>query len=111
MYSRTRPRLSPPTRPAGASEIAPLFHKHKIHGADHAESSPEVVPAQRFFHVDNAEGNKDGKRDDLLNDFQLHQIEGTSVFDESDSIGRHLSAIFEECDSPGEEDHYDQRPA
>ena len=51
------------------------------------------------------------ERNDLLNDFQLHQIEGTSVFDESDSIGRHLSAIFEECDSPGEEDHYDQRPA
>ena len=32
----SRPRLSPPTRPAGASKIAPLFLKHEINGAHHA---------------------------------------------------------------------------
>ena len=54
----SRPRLSPPTRPAGASEIAPLFLKHKVDGADHAQTGPEVVPAQWLFHIQRTERNE-----------------------------------------------------
>ena len=47
--------------------------------------------------------NKDSKycqRYYFLDDFQLHEVERTAVFYESDPVGRNLSAVFEECDTP-----------
>ena len=46
-------------RDAAALAIQKSLLKHKIHCADHAKPSPEVVPAQGFFHVNDAERHKD----------------------------------------------------
>ena len=35
---------------------------------------------------------EDGQRDTLLDDLQLNEVEGTTVLDESNSIGRNLAA-------------------
>lgn len=58
-------------------------------------------------HCDNREYCE---RNDLLNDFQLHEIERPSVFNETDSVCRNLGAVFEECHTPGEQDHQYQWP-
>ena len=50
------------------------------------------------------------QRDTLLDDLQLNKIEGTSVFNKADAIGRHLTTIFKKSDTPGEEYHADEGP-
>ncbi len=54
---------------------------------------------------ENCQGNH------FLDDFQLHDIEGTAVLDEADSVGWDLGAVFEEGYAPREEDDHDQGPA
>ena len=54
---------------------------------------------------------EDCKRDHFLDHLELHKVEGASVIDESDSVGRYLSAVLKECDSPGKENHCNERPA
>jgi len=41
-----------------------------------------------------------GQRDALLYDLQLDEVEGTAVFYETDTVGRHLTAVFKEGDAP-----------
>ena len=52
-----------------------------------------------------------GQGDDLLNHFQLHKVERTSIAGEPDPVGRDLSAIFKEGYGPREKDDPYQRPA
>ena len=40
------------------------------------------------------------KRYGFLDDFELHEIERTSVSVEADSVGRYLCTVFEEGDAP-----------
>ena len=53
---------------------------------------------------------KHSQRDAFLNNLQLHQRERAAIFDESEAIGRHLTAIFKEGDAPRESNHAYQRP-
>jgi len=48
--------------------IIPLF-KDEIDSAHNTQGSKEVVPAQRFMHIENREGYKDGKSNNFLKDF------------------------------------------
>ena len=59
------------------------------------------------------EGNYDRENGDgnhFLNHFELHEIEGTAVFDEADSVGRNQQALFKKSDAPGKEDNENKRP-
>ena len=89
-----------------------LFQKNEEDCHDKAEKCSKMIPLKTltFEHYCHKH-SKHSKRNDFLNDFKLHEIEGTSVFDETDSVGWYLGTIFEECDSPGEEDHHDEWPA
>ena len=70
-----------------------------------------MVPLQRLtFEHHSCEDSKYCKRYHFLDDFQLHQIERTSVVNESYSVCRYLCAIFEECHSPREENDQNERP-
>ena len=40
------------------------------------------------------------QKDALLYDLQLDEVEGTAVFYETDTVGRHLTAVFKEGDAP-----------
>lgn len=48
--------------------------------------------------------------DDFLYDFQLHQREGSAVFDEADAVGRHKETVLDAGDAPREEYHGVERP-
>jgi len=50
------------------------------------------------------------QRDTLLDDLQLNEVEGTSVFYEAQTIGRHLTAVLKEGDAPREDDDADEGP-
>ena len=62
---------------------------------------PVQVGALKHDVGDDAENSQ---RDTLLNDLQLDKIEGTAVLNEAQSIGGHLTAVFEEGNAPGKED-------
>ena len=53
---------------------------------------------------------EDGQRDTLLDDLQLNEVEGTTVLDESNSIGGNLAAILEEGYHPRKGDDADEWP-
>ena len=64
-----------------------------------------MVPAQRVgFHEDQREDGEHRERHDLLNDFQLPDRERTAEFGASDAVGRDLKAVFEQRDSPAQQD-------
>ena len=78
-----------------------LFQKHKENGHDQAEEGGKMVPLQGLsLEHDGHQDCKYGQGDHLLNDFQLHEVERTAVFNETDPVRRHLGTIFEECHSP-----------
>ena len=51
-----------------------------------------------------------GQRDTLLDNLQLNEVEGTTVLDESNSIGGNLTAILEEGYHPRKGDDTDEWP-
>ena len=60
-----------------------------------------MIPLEGLaFEEEGRDDGEDGQGNDFLDDFQLHQIEWTAVFDEADPVGWDLCAIFEERDSP-----------
>ena len=50
------------------------------------------------------------QRDALLYHFQLDEVKGTAVFYESQSVGRHLTAVLKEGDAPREHNDADEGP-
>ena len=54
---------------------------------------------------------EDGQGDDLLDDLELHEVEGAAVAREADAIGGDSEAVLEEGDSPREKNDEDERPA
>jgi hypothetical protein len=67
-----------------------------------------MVPSKRHVECKCGENDKHDKRYNLLNYFELHQREGSSVSFKSDSIGGHLETILEESNSPRKEDNKDE---
>ena len=53
---------------------------------------------------------EDDKRDDLLNDFQLHQREWPAIADKAYPVGWYLTAVLEEGDCPREKNDTEQWP-
>ena len=54
---------------------------------------------------------EDGQGNHFLDDLELHQVEGASVSQEADPVGRDRQAVFEESDAPGEQDNEDEWPS
>ena len=78
-----------------------LFQKNEENCHDKAEKCREMIPLKALSLEHYSDKYCEYcQRNYLLDDFKLHQVERTAVFDETDSVGRNLSAIFEECDSP-----------
>ena len=81
----------------------------EIDGGDEEEACHEMVPAERHTESDGGEDDKNHKGDHLLNDFELHQCERTSVALKTHPVGGHLQAVLEESDAPREENDEDKR--
>ena len=88
-----------------------LLHKHQIDGTDNQEECQDVIPMQMgALEHDVGYDAENGQRDALLNDLQLDEIERTAVFDKTETIGGNLATVFEESDTPREDDDPEERP-
>lgn len=92
--------------------MTPLWlHKDKIYRSYEAYEGREVVPMQALSLEQHASHNgKDHERHTLLYHLELHQREWAAVATEPDTIGGHLTTVFEESDSPTEDYHTYQWP-
>ena len=87
------------------------LHEHQIDGADDEQERQDVIPVEVVaLEHDIGHDSEHSQRDALLYDLQLHQVEGSTIVNESQPIGRHLATVFEEGDAPREGDDAQQRP-
>jgi len=63
------------------------------------------------FEEESNDNREDGKRQHLLDYFQLHQVEGTAVAHKTNSVGRYGETVLKKGNAPGKEDDKDERPA
>jgi hypothetical protein len=70
---------------------------------DAAREARGVVPRDLLLQDEAGKHHEDRERDALLDDFQL--IAGELAREVSGAIGGYHQAVFEEGDSPGNEDH------
>ena len=90
--------------------IWPLLHEDEIDGRHQTGEGGEVVPGQMLLKGDDGEEREDCQGDDLLNDLELNEREGTAVALEADSVGGHHEAVFKKRDRPGKEHDGVERP-
>ena len=65
-----------------------------------------MIPMQMCaLKQDVGDDAEDGQRDTLLDDLQLNEVEGSAVFYKAQTVGRHLTAIFKEGNTPREGDN------
>ena len=87
------------------------FHEDEVDGGDEAEGCGGMIPVELLVLEDEVgDDGEDHQRDALLDDLELHEVEGTAVVDEADAVGRHLTAVFEEGDHPREGDDQIEGP-
>ena len=64
-----------------------------------------MVEAERLgLEKDDGEDGEDGQRDELLDDLELPEVEGTAVADETDAVGRPHERVLGQSDAPAEKD-------
>ena len=87
------------------------FQKDKEDGEDKAEEGGDVIPLQSLC-TEHHKGHcgEDCKGNNLLNHFELHQVERTSVANETDAVCRNLCTVLKECNAPGKYDDRKNRP-
>ena len=56
-----------------------LRAEHEIDCEDHQQCGNEVVPAKLHTEGNHTEKDEDGQGDDLLNNLELHKVEGSAV--------------------------------
>src|SRR3982750_1487623 len=80
--------------------------EHESGCAGEAGEGPEIAPADRFLEHNRREYCKHTERDHLLDDLELAAGEAMGV---ADTVGGHREGIFDERDSPTDEDRRDHR--
>lgn len=87
-----------------------LFLKNKIYRRNKEDKSQYMVPSESFgLKRQCAEKNKNGKGNNLLYNFELHQRKRPSVALEAQTICRNLKTVFEKCDTPADKYHTQER--
>ena len=70
-----------------------------------------MIPVQMgALEHDVGDDAEDGQGDTLLNDLQLNEVEGTTVLNEPNTVGRNLAAILEEGYHPRKSNDTDEWP-
>ena len=71
------------------------FHEDEVDSRHKTEGCSGMVPVELLVLEDEVGNNgEDHQRDALLNDLELDEVEGASVVNEADAVGRHLTAVF-----------------
>lgn len=87
-----------------------LLLENEIHRQNQqAEADDVVVGEGLVFEENEHEDSEDGERKELLDDFELPEVEGTAIVDEPDAVGRHHETVLDQRDAPAEEDDQRQR--
>ena len=88
-----------------------LFQEYKEYCHNQTYECHHVVPLQGLSleHYSDHQG-KYGKRNYLLDHFELHEVEGPAITVESDAVGWYLCYVFKECYAPGEQYYGYERP-
>ena len=63
-----------------------------------------IQPDGFIFKCDDGKKRKNNQRDNFLYDFQLPEIERTSVAIKPHAVSRNLKKVFKQSDSPANED-------
>ena len=89
-----------------------LFQEYEENRHYQEKESHEMVPLESLVleHQGDYEG-ENRKGDDLLYDLELDKAERSAVLGKPDPVRRNLGAVLEKGDTPGKEDHTDERPA
>ena len=88
-----------------------LFQEDEEDRKDQAGEGREMVPLEGLaLEQEHRHDREHRQRNDLLDDFQLHEVERAPVVDEADAVRRDLGAILEKGDAPRQEDDPDKRP-
>lgn len=83
-----------------------LFHKHKINCTNNEQKSKNVVPVQVLaWEEDVGYNGKHDQTDAFLNHLELYEGEWASIAIITYAIGWNLTAVFQECDRPREDDN------
>ena len=91
---------------ASGSRFASLECKGEKGRAAEKGERDDVVPRQLLLQEQNRKDDEDDQRDDLLNDFQLK----SGKLAVTETIRRHRQAIFEQGNSPRDQDRLPKRP-
>ena len=71
------------------------FHEDEVDGGDEAEGGGSVVPMELLVLEDEVGyDGEDHQRDALLDDLELHEVEGTTIVDEAEAVGWNLTAVL-----------------
>ena len=69
-----------------------------------------MIEGERLvLEEDQHKNGEDGQREELLNHLELPEVERTAILDESYAIGGHHETVFDQRDTPTEEDDHRQR--
>lgn len=81
-----------------------VVKKDKIDGKEQTDKGRKMIPMQLLAAEENyCEHCKYYQRDSFLDNFELHQREGTSVTLKAHPVGRYLAGVFEQSYPPGDE--------
>ena len=95
---------------ANCGFVVELFLKNEEDGHHQTDECRQMVPPEAVLKNKNGKHRKDGERDALLNDFELHESKRTAVADVSDAVGRHHEAVLKQRDAPGKQHDHIDRP-
>ena len=89
-----------------------LLQKDKEYSENQQSECYEMVPLQSLtLEKDSYQYREHCQGDNLLNDFELHQIERTAVAVKANPVRGHLSAVFKKGDAPREQNDQNERPS
>ena len=77
-----------------------LFLEHEVNGKHQANKRCQMIPFQFHLKGDYRKYGKHHQGYHLLNHFELHYIERTSILTESQTVGGDLQTILKESDAP-----------
>ena len=89
-----------------------LFVKYETNCCDEADEGGYVVPVELLsLEAHHSDDGKYTDGDDLLDDFQLHEVERTACDVRPYVVGWDEEAVFHTCDEPRKEDDLGHGPS
>ena len=97
------------SKPFGDMLAAGLFLKDKVDRQDQEHEAYQMIHLEGFLlEEDRGKEDKYQQGNHFLYHFQLNQRKGSPVAFKTNTVGRHLQAVFKQGDTPADQDHNDE---